>query len=100
MDTNKLWTDTQWARQSSEFAPETEGTDTVLKIGGTAVAQALGDRLHFILKSHRHHQPTDCTQASQISLGQASGDRLLFQSPSVHGKDTSQPRKIHMGERR
>ena len=29
------------------------------------------------LGSHRHHRPTDCTQASQIPPGQASGDRLL-----------------------
>ena len=31
---------TQWPRQSSEFAPEIEGTDTVLINGGKAVAHA------------------------------------------------------------
>ena len=33
------------------------------------------DWLRFTLKSHRHHHPTDCNQASQISPGGASGDR-------------------------
>ena len=60
---------TQRARQSSEFATEIEGTDTVCVNGGTAVGQdqpeirirASGDRLRFILKARRHHHPTDCT---------------------------------------
>ena len=93
---------TQWARQSSEFAPEIEGTvlhlaqpeDPELSIGrpitalsptvphhptdGTQASRippgrASGDRLHFILKAHRHH-PTDCTQASRIPPGCASGE--------------------------
>ena len=76
---------TQRARQSSEFAPETEGTDTVFVNGGTAVGQAQpeirirasGDRLRFILKARRHHHPTDCTQAGQIPPGRALGDQLL-----------------------
>ena len=40
MDTNKPWSYAHRARQSSEFAPEIERTDTVLINGGAAVAHA------------------------------------------------------------
>ena len=58
---------TQWARQSSEFAPE---------IGKNG----------YGLKSHRHQHRTDCTQASQIPPGRASADRLLSSDHQRTGK--------------
>ena len=45
-----------------------------------------GDWLRFTLKSHRHHHPTDCNQASQISPGGASGDRWLSSLHWCSGK--------------
>ena len=100
--------DTAWIRISCGLTPNGHANrqnshqrlkERIRIIGGTAVAQALGDLLPFILKSHRHHQPTDCTQARPDFAWPGIGGPNAFQSPSVHGKDTSQPRKIHMGER-
>ena len=47
---------------------------------------ASGDRLRFILKTHRHHHPTDCTKISQSSPGWASGDWLLSSHHQCTGK--------------
>ena len=48
---------------------------------------ASGDRLRFVSKSHRHHHPTECTQASQIPPGRGT-DGL------------SEPLEIHIGDGR
>ena len=48
------------------------------------------NRLRFILKSHRHHRPTDCTQASQFPLDKQAG----------HRKGTSKQREILIADRR
>ena len=100
MGTKKLWSCALGA--SLELAPDIEGTDTVLMNGGTAVARVqpedpelcIGRRVRSILKSHRHHRPTDSTQASQIPPGRASGDRLL----SSRHQGTSTPRETHISE--
>ena len=47
---------------------------------------ASGDRLRFILKSHRRHHPTECTQASQMPPSRASGDGLLSSHHQCLGK--------------
>ena len=73
-----------WPRQSSEFAPKIEGPQSLRPSLKTQIC-ASGDRVRFILKSHRHH-PTDCTQASQILPGRASGDRLLSSHHQCTGK--------------
>ena len=51
---------------------------------------ASGDRVLFNMKSHRHHLPTD---GQPDSARRGFGDRL-------HGKDTSTPREVDVGERR
>ena len=70
----------QLARQSSEFAAETRGTDVFLVNGGTAVAPhqpedpelSIGET-HGMSFSNR----AATTQASRIPPGRVSGDRLL-----------------------
>ena len=61
---------------------------------------ASGAWLRSVLKSHRHHHPTDCTKDSQIPSGRALGRPVAFHSPSVLLKDTLRPREIPSGERR
>ena len=69
----------------------------MLENGGTAVAWAQPEdqdlctgRPIALLKSHRHHHPTDCTQASRIPPSQESGGRLLSSHHQCTGK-TSKP---------
>ena len=53
---------------------------------------ASGDRLRIILESHRHQNPTDCAQASQIPPDRASGDRWL----SNHHQRTEKTHRNHL----
>ena len=92
---------TQWSRQSSTFAQDIEGMDTVLINGGAVVAHAQ-PRAGSVHREtgHCHHRP------NRLHPGQPGSARLgirrpvAFQSPSVLPKDTSQPREIPIGERR
>ena len=61
---------------------------------------ASGDRLQFILKSNRHHHPDRLYPGQPDSARPGIGGPIAFQSPSMHWKDTSKPRDIHMCERR
>ena len=63
--------ETQWARQSPDFAPEIKGTHCVFYREVLQLASSIwkiptcasGDRMHIISKPHRYLHPTDCTQA-------------------------------------
>ena len=83
----------QWARQTSDFAPEMEGMDAVSV--GTAVGQAKPedpdlcsgrDRLRFIAKSRSHRHPRDCTQATGIPTDLCIGRPTAVQLLSVYGE--------------
>ena len=59
----------------------------------------IGRQGAFILKSHRHHT-FDRLHTGQPHSRPGIGRPIAFQSPSVHGKDTSKPCELLIGERR
>ena len=87
---------TPWARQSAEFAPEVEGTDTVLISGGTTVAHVqredadpgIGRPIAF---HHGITPPPPCDRLRPCQPDSARpgiGVPIAFQSPSVQVKFT------------
>ena len=82
----------QWARQSSEFLPEIEGTDAVLKSGGAAVVQAQPEDPDLCIgRSIAFHLAITSPPSDRLHPGQpdsarlGSGGPIAFQLPSVHG---------------
>ena len=72
----------QWPRQSSEFAPEIEGRDTVFTNGGTAVARAQPEDPDVCIGRPTAFHPTATTTPPIAPKpagfpGRASGDRLF-----------------------
>ena len=90
---------TQWALHSSEFAPEIGGMDAVLVSGGTAVAEAqpedpdlcTGRPIVFHLETTPPAPPDRLHPGQPDSARPGIAGQISFQSPSVLGKNTSQP---------
>ena len=95
---------TQWARQSSEFAPEIEGSDCVFTNAGTAIAQAQPKDPNLCIGTPIacHPEITPPPPSSRLQPGQPDSARLGIgrQSPSLLQKDTSKPGESHIGDRR
>ena len=66
--------------------------------GGSAVAHAQSENADLrIGRPNRRHHPITPGQPDPAKPD--IGEPIAFQSPSVHGDDTSKPRKFHIGER-
>ena len=92
----------RWARQSSDFSPDAEGTELVKINGGAVVAHAQPEDPDLCIgrpvACHPEITPPPPHPGPPDSARPGIGRRVAFPSPSVLQKDTSTPREIPVGE--